>query len=292
MLSGMTGFARREGALEAWTWSVEARSVNGRNLDVRFKGPPGFEGLDRLCREAAQKTFQRGQVTVGLQAKRAESFAQARVNVEILERFAALSAGLVEAGKAVMPRADGLLGLRGVIEIGEEEDDPAVKTKIETAMAKTLQEAIEALHASRLAEGAALVPVLAGLIDKIEGLIGLAEGHAGQQPMALKERFQRRMAELTDVAISDDRIALEAAVLASKADVREELDRLAAHVEAARTLLADRAPSGRRLDFLIQEFMREANTLCSKSASGALTTVGLELKATIDQFREQVQNVE
>ena len=291
-LSGMTGFARREGALEAWTWAVEARSVNGRNLDVRFRGPPGFDSLDRISREAAQKLLQRGQVTIGLQARRGESAGQVRINADVLARYLEVISPLVAAGQASAPTADGLLALRGVVETGDDADDADLKARVELAMAVTLGEAIEALKFSRLDEGAALAPVLSGLIDRIEALVAQAEAHAAEQPAALRDRFQRRMTELLGQGAPEERIVIEAAALAAKADVREELDRLTAHVSAARTLLRDEAAAGRRLDFLTQEFMREANTLCSKSASASLTATGLELKATIDQFREQVQNVE
>jgi uncharacterized protein (TIGR00255 family) len=291
-LSGMTGFARREGAMGPWSWAVEARSVNGRNLDVRFRGPPGFDGLERLSREAAQKILQRGQVTIGLQARRAESSAPVRMNVEALERYMALIEPLVAAGRATPPTADGLLSLRGVVEASDDVDDADARAQVERAMALTLGEAIEALKASRLDEGAALAPVLAGLVDRIESLTREAERHAAEQPAALKDRLQRRMADLLGGAVPEDRLVVEAAALAARADVREELDRLTAHVAAARMLLADGAASGRRLDFLTQEFMRETNTLCSKSASSSLTAIGLELKAAVEQLREQVQNVE
>lgn len=291
-LSGMTGFGRAEGAAGDWSWAVEARSVNGRNLEVRFRGPPGFEGLDRAAREAAQSRFARGQVNVGVQARRAESAADVRVNQEVLERYLALGAPLLAAGKAGPPRLDGLLALRGVIEAAEPADDPQAQAELEAAVALSVGAALEALAASRREEGLALTAVLIGLTDRIEALVGEAAALAEGQPAAIKERFERRMIELAGEAVSSDKIASEAAALAVKADVREELDRLKAHVDAARGHIAADGPQGRRLDFLTQEFMREANTLCSKSALGALTTVGLELKATVEQFREQVQNVE
>jgi uncharacterized protein (TIGR00255 family) len=291
-LSGMTGFGRAEGAAGDWSWAVEARSVNGRNLEVRFRGPPGFEGLDRAAREAAQSRFARGQVNVGVQARRAESAADVRVNQEVLERYLALGAPLLAAGKAGPPSLDGLLALRGVIEAAEPADDPQAQAELEAAVALSVGAALEALAASRREEGLALTAVLIGLTDRIEALVGEAAALAEGQPAAIKERFERRMIELAGEAVSSDKIASEAAALAVKADVREELDRLKAHVDAARGHIAADGPQGRRLDFLTQEFMREANTLCSKSALGALTTVGLELKATIEQFREQVQNVE
>ncbi len=291
-LSGMTGFGRAEGSAGDWSWAVEARSVNGRNLEVRFRGPPGFDQLDRAAREGAQARFARGQVNVGVQAKRTDSGADVRVNQEVLDRYLALGADLVAAGKAAPPSVDGLLALRGVIEAAENVDDPEAQSALEAAIALSVGAALEALAASRREEGLALTAVLIGLVDKIEALVADAQGLAEGQPAAIKDRFERRMIELAGEAVSPDKIVTEAAAMAVKADVREELDRLGAHVEAARAHIAGEGPQGRRLDFLTQEFMREANTLCSKSALSALTTVGLELKATIEQFREQVQNVE
>jgi uncharacterized protein (TIGR00255 family) len=194
---------------------------------------------------------------------------------------------------AAPPAADGLLALRGVIEAAEDEETPEARAALEQAMAASLTAALDALLAARLAEGAALKPVLDGAVDKIEALVNAAESQAEAQSLAIRERFARRMAELgAGGPEMQDRIVQEAAVLAVKADVREELDRLSSHIVAARTLLDSQGGAGRRLDFLAQEFNREANTLCSKSATTALTSTGLELKATIDQLREQIQNVE
>jgi uncharacterized protein (TIGR00255 family) len=291
-LSGMTGFARVEGALGAWSWAVEARSVNGRNLDTRFRGPPGFEVLDRQARDGAQARFQRGQLTVNIQAKRAESSGQTQISVETLERYLKAGAPYVATGMVAKPTLDGLLGLRGVIEVREEEDDGETRAAVEAAMATSLAEALEALKQARLEEGQALSPVLNGQVDTIERLTREAGVEAAGQPAVLKERFSRRMSELLGEAAAEERIVQEAAAQAIKADVREELDRLTGHVAAARALLGGEAAAGRRLDFLSQEFMRESNTLCSKSALSSLTAIGLELKAVIEQFREQVQNVE
>jgi len=291
----MTGFARADGADGAWTWAVEARSVNGRGLETRFRGPPGFDSLERVAREGSQSRFQRGQIGLTLQAKRAEGAGAVRINTEQLERYLALAETYAAKGgrTAAVSVAD-LLGLRGVLEASDDADEPEAKAAIEAAMAASIAEALEGLKVSRLAEGAALTPVLSGLIDRVETLTESAETEAAGLPMVLKERFEKRMAELlADRTNLEERIVQEAAVMATKADVREELDRLHSHVAAARTLLTGAEPAnGRRLDFLTQEFMREANTLCSKSATTALTAIGLELKATIDQFREQVQNVE
>ena len=291
-LSGMTGFGRADGAGEGWTWSVEARSVNGRNLEIRFRGPNGFDGLERAAKAAGQARFARGQVTIGVQAKRAEAGeAAVTINAAVLARYLTLANELAEDG-ATPPSADGLLALRGVIEAPEEADDPEARAAVEAAMTRTVEEALDALKASRQNEGAQLTPVLDEFIARIEALVALAEGEATAQVEAIRDRFTRRISELApDAPGLEDRIFLEAAALATKADVREELDRLTAHVASARQLVAS-APAGRKLDFLMQEFMREANTLCSKSATTALTGIGLELKAVIEQLREQVQNVE
>ena len=201
------------------------------------------------------------------------------------------SSQLAEEG-ATPPSADGLLALRGVLDADEDADDADGHAAIEAAMAATVEQALEALKASREREGEQLRPVIQDFVARIEALVRLAETEAVAQTEAVRDRFARRMAELVpDAPGLEDRIVLEAAALATKADVREELDRLTAHVASARALL-DQPPAGRKLDFLMQEFMREANTLCSKSATTALTAVGLDLKAVIEQLREQVQNVE
>lgn len=290
-LSGMTGFGRADAALDGWTWSVETRSVNGRNLEVRFRGPPGFDTLERLAKTAAQARLARGQVTIGIQAKRAEATSGLSVNQAVLDQYLRLANALAEEG-ATPPSADGLLALRGVLDVAEDDDDPDARAALEAAMAATVEQALDALKVSRQREGEQLRPVITDFIDRIETLVASAETEAGAQSAAIRERFTRRMTELApDAPGLEERVFLEAAALATKADVREELDRLTAHVASARTLL-NQPPSGRKLDFLMQEFMREANTLCSKSATTPLTAVGLDLKAVIEQLREQVQNVE
>ena len=198
---------------------------------------------------------------------------------------------LAEEG-ATPPSADGLLALRGVIEVAEEDEDAEARAALESAMAATVEQALDALKASRQREGEQLTPVIHDFVGTIEALVARAELEASAQVEAIRERFTRRISELApDAPGLDERVFLEAAALATKADVREELDRLTAHVASARALL-QQPPAGRKLDFLMQEFMREANTLCSKSATTALTGIGLELKAVIEQLREQVQNVE
>jgi uncharacterized protein (TIGR00255 family) len=291
-LSGMTGFGRAEGALGDWSWAVEARSVNGRNLEVRFKAPPGFDALEKAARDAAQARFARGQVSVSVQTRRAESAVAVQVNAAALERYLAAVEPLVKAKRVRKPRADGLLALRGVLEAAEGAEDPEARAALEAAITESIAVALDGLKSARLGEGGALTPVLCGLIDRVEALVAAAEAEAGGHPAVIRDRFARRMADLLGQAAPEERVVQEAAVMATRADVREELDRLTGHVAAARTLIAGEGASGRRLDFLTQEFMREANTLCSKSATPALTAIGLDLKAVIEQFREQVQNVE
>ncbi len=209
----------------------------------------------------------------------------------MLATYLRLANQLAEEG-ATPPSADGLLALRGVIEVAEEDEDAEARTALEAAMAATVEQALDALKASRQREGEQLTPVIHDFVGTIEALVARAELEASAQVEAIRERFTRRISELApDAPGLDERVFLEAAALATKADVREELDRLTAHVASARALL-QQPPAGRKLDFLMQEFMREANTLCSKSATTALTGIGLELKAVIEQLREQVQNVE
>jgi uncharacterized protein (TIGR00255 family) len=291
-ISGMTGFGRSDGAAGGWSWAVEARSVNGRNLEVRFRGPPGFDSLERNARELAQARFQRGQLTVGVQARRAEGAGSVKLNLEQLERYLALGAPYLKSGQAAAPTLDGLLALKGVIETEDAVEDPDARAELEAAMADSIAAALDGLQGARREEGRALEGVLAGFLDRIAELVGQAEAIAAEQPAAIKERFAKRMADLLGEGADQARILQEAAAMAVRADIREELDRLKGHVASARQLIAGDGAVGRRLDFLTQEFMREANTLCSKSASGGLTATGLDLKAVIDQFREQVQNVE
>jgi uncharacterized protein (TIGR00255 family) len=290
-ISGMTGFGRADGAGHGWTWSVEARSVNGRNLDVRLRAPSGFDDLERLTKTAGQARFARGQVSLTVQARPEAGSGTVGVDSEVLSRYLTLACQLVDAG-AAPPTADGLLALRGVLSAEDSGLDAETTAALQTAVSATVEQALGALQASRRHEGAQLVPVLAGLIDRIEGLVADAEREAAAQIDAVRDRFARRMAEIApDAPGLEERVFLEAAALAAKADVREELDRLTAHVASARALLTA-PPAGRKLDFLMQEFMREANTLCSKSATVPLTAVGLDLKAAVEQLREQVQNVE
>lgn len=291
-ISGMTGFGRSDGGRGDWVWSIETRSVNGRNLEVRAKTPPGFDAVDRAARELAQARFQRGQVGVTVQLRRAEGpGSEVKINAQVLSAYLGRARWLVEQG-AAPPSADGLLALRGVLDAGDEMD-PEVQRALEAAISDDLVSAMDDLKVARQEEGRRLTPVLLAFLEDVERLTAAARQEADAQIVAIRERFIRRIAELTDGAAGlEDRIFQEAAILAGKADVREELDRLAAHTASARDLMRNGGAVGRKLDFLTQEFMREANTLCAKAATVALTGLGLDLKAVIEQFREQVQNVE
>ncbi|MFM8819407.1 MAG: YicC/YloC family endoribonuclease [Phenylobacterium sp.] len=292
-ISGMTGFGQSEGAGFGWTWAVEARSVNGRTLEVRYRGPAGFDTLERSAREAAQSRFQRGQVSVSVTARRVEAEVPVRINQALAKRLLDAGEPWIAEGRVLRPTLDGLLSLKGVIEAEPSEVDPEALAEITGRMTASVVEAIEDLRTSRLGEGRQLAEILGRMLDGVEGLVALAGQRAGEQVGAIRERFLRRLTELAgETPELAERAFLEAAALAVKADVREELDRLTGHVGSARGLLSDGGPVGRRLDFLTQEFMREANTLCSKAAIADLTRTGLDLKAAVDQFREQVQNVE
>lgn len=289
-ISGMTGFGRAEGASGDWAWTIEARSVNGRSLEVRAKTPQGADALDRAARDEAQKRFQRGQIGITVQLRQAEGIGSVAINQTVLDAYLTAARGLMDQG-ASAPSADGLLALKGVLDAGDSAEDG--RAAVEPLVARDIAVALDGLKVARLDEGARLRPVLEGFLGRVAELTAAARRDADAQTAAIRERFTKRVEELTDGGVGlEDRIFQEAAMLAARADVREELDRLDAHTASARALIAEGGAVGRRLDFLTQEFMREANTLCSKAATLALTSGGLDLKATIEQFREQVQNVE
>jgi uncharacterized protein (TIGR00255 family) len=293
-VSSMTGFARAEGHDGGLSWVWEAKSVNGKSLDLRFRLPPGFESLELPLRAGIANKLKRGALSVALTLTRAGGTGGVRVNREALAQVLALAQELVAEGRAAPPRADGLLALRGVLESGEEVEDEAARERREAVLLRSAETALDRLVATRLAEGARLIPLLEARLADIARLVDLAENSAGARPEALKARLQEMVGALLDAtpALPAERLAQEAALLVAKADVREELDRLAAHIVAAQELLAEGGAIGRRLDFLCQEFNREANTLCAKSGDMALTRIGLDIKAAIDQLREQAQNVE
>ena len=294
-ISSMTGFARSEGQTDTSAWTWEVKSVNAKGLDLRFRIPPGFERLEPAIRNRAQERFRRGSVTLSLGVSWNNGNAGFRINREVLEE---LLAALPEIRKqfpdAGPPSLDGLLGLRGVIEQTAIELSDKDKEAMDAAILASLDAALDALAAMRGEEGGRLESSLVGMLDDIARLADEAETMAAVQPDAIHKRLKAQVQELLDAspALPGDRLAQEVALLASKADLREELDRLKAHQEAARDLVAGSGAVGRKLDFLCQEFNREANTLCSKSQDVDLTRIGLDLKAAIEQFREQVQNIE
>ncbi len=290
----MTGFARADGHDDGISWTWEIKSVNSKSLDFRFRVPPGLEALELPLRNALAQRLKRGAVSLTLTVTRAGAAAGVRVNRDALAQVLALARELAAEGQAAPPRADGLLALRGVLESGEEGEDEAGRERRNAALLASAETALAALAAMRLSEGARLVPVLEARLAEIAKLVAAGEDNVSVQPAALKQRLRDMVAALLEAApaLPEERLAQEAALLVAKADVREELDRLSAHLIAAQELLAEGGAIGRRFDFLCQELNREANTLCSKSADLALTRIGLGLKAAIEQLREQVQNVE
>ena len=290
--ASMTGFGRAEGRDDRLAWAWELKSVNGKGLDIRLRLPSGFEALETPARQRCAAKLGRGNVTVGLSVERQAVTAGLRINRTFVQEVMQLSRELEAAG-AGPQRLDALLGVRGIIETDEAGDDDGDGPPIDALIA-SLEGALDGLVASRRAEGQRLGDIVTGLVGEIEQQIGEAERRAGEQVVGIRDRLTRQIDELLPdgVPVNEDRLAQEIALYAAKADIREELDRLRAHIAQARELLADPAPVGRRLDFLCQEFNREANTLCSKSADPALTRTGMALKTAIDQLREQIQNVE
>jgi uncharacterized protein (TIGR00255 family) len=293
-VSSMTGFARADGHEDGVSWVWEVKSVNSKSLDLRVRLAAGFDALELPLRQSLAQRVRRGALAVTLTLARATGSGGIRVNREALAQVLAAAQALVAEGKAAPPRADGLLALRGVLESGEEIEDEAARERRTAAMLASWEKALDGLVDMRAAEGERLVPVLEARLADIAQLVAAAEDSAAAQPEALKERLRQNVADLLEAspALPPERLAQEAALLAAKADIREELDRLAAHIIAAQELLAEGGAIGRRFDFLCQEFNREANTLCAKSADVQLTRTGLALKAAIEQLREQVQNLE
>lgn len=291
----MTGFARREGHFEGVAWTWEAKSVNARGLDVRCRLPAGLEALEPLARQRVAASMKRGNVSVNLQVTWAGSQQAIRVNEDVLAQLLTLVASVQRRLPGCRPSsAEGLLGLRGVIEVLDPLPTGDARLALEAALLQGLDATLVALVAVRRAEGQRLATVLGDHLSRLAEQAARARDVASLQPTAILARLQQQLsALLADVpALSAERLAQEAALLAAKADPREELDRLHAHHQAAEALLQEKGPVGRQLDFLCQELNREANTLCSKSADIELTRLGLDLKATVEQVREQVQNIE
>ena len=289
----MTGFARVRGAHGRSEWVWEIKSVNGKGLEARFRMPPGFDGLEVQTRQTLQAALKRGSTQVSLNLGERGETAPFRVNRDMLAAVAEAIRDMESLMHVQPPTADGVLRIKGVIEEGPQEADD-IEAR-DAAMLASFREAVAALIEARAQEGARIGAVLRGQLARIAEIVDEARGLASLAPEALRRRLADQVEKLLEnnaAALNPERLHQEAALLATRADTTEELDRLTAHIEQARDLLDAEEPAGRRLDFLCQEFTREANTLCSKSFDIKLTRLGLDLKAVIEQFREQVQNVE
>ena len=293
-IASMTGFAREAGVTGAYQWAWELKTVNGRGLEVRVRTPSGLDAVGEEARGQILKALTRGQGQLNLSLSRASSAPKLRVNQDVLQSLLSALGDLKLPDNVNPASLDGLLAVRGVVELEDDAADPAQDEALVAALKAGVGALIEALKAARLKEGLALSGVLGQQLDVISRFVDEAEASPARQPDAIRARLEAQIAELVDgkSALDPARLHQEAVLIAARADIREELDRLRAHVDAARELLQEGGPVGRRLDFLAQEFGREANTLCAKANDVSLSRIGLELKAVIEQFREQVQNVE
>ncbi len=290
MIASMTGFSRTRGEHGADSWVWEVKSVNARGLDIRVRLPSGHEDVETAIRDAIAKRFRRGSIFASLSLQRAGIDEVLQVDRALLEQLIAVT----EEFSDTSPNIEALLAVRGVVAAAEQVIDEDTETARRKACAENFRTALDALATARDEEGARLSTLLETRLVEIETFVGEAESEAAARPDAVRKRMQSQLADLLDGthAVPEERLAQELALISVKNDVREEIDRLGAHVAQARDLLAEGEPVGRRLDFLCQEFNREANTLCAKSNDVELTRIGLALKASIDQLREQVQNVE
>ena len=293
-VSSMTGFARAAGSSGGWRWAFEIKSVNAKGLDLRLRMPPPFDRVEAEARTRLGKALARGTCFATLAAQREGAATTARIDQAALEAIAAATRAAAEKAGLQPPTMDGLIGLRGVVEMVETAEDEAQISAACSGALKSLDEAIAALTVMRRAEGEALAVVLRERLDAIEALTLAADANPARRPEAVRARLAESVAALMDSSrgFDENRLHQEAILLAAKADIREELDRLTTHIAAARALLGEGGAIGRRLDFLAQEFGREANTLSAKANDVSLTAQGLELRAQIEQFREQVQNIE
>jgi uncharacterized protein (TIGR00255 family) len=292
-IKSMTGFARESGVTGAHQWAWEIKTVNGRSLEVRLRAPPGFDATAEAARRAVLASLGRGQCQLTLTLARGAGTTNVRVNRDALRALIDALSGL-DLPASVQPASlDGLLAVRGVVEV-DDDGREAFDEGLHADLVAGASRLVEQLQAARAIEGAALAVILADQLDQMTVLVEAAEACPERQPEAVKARLRQQVQALLDTTqvLDADRLHQEAALLASRADVREEIDRLKAHLAAARDLLVGDGPVGRRLDFLAQEFGRETNTLCSKANVVSLSRIGLDLKAVVEQFREQVQNVE
>jgi uncharacterized protein (TIGR00255 family) len=293
----MTGFARATGEQGPWKWAWEVKSVNARSIDVRFRTPPGHDRVEMAGREQVTKLFKRGSFNLSLSVQRvdaAEEERPMRINRDLLDQLVAEASRYGGRVADEPPRIETLMTVRGVVEPVETVEDEEHVAERMALMQRTLQEALTSLDASRRAEGERLKKILESQLRELSGLREKAIAADATRPEKIVERLKAQIAELLadTKGLTEDRLHQEVALMVAKGDIREELDRLDAHIAQARELLDGGGAMGRRLDFLCQEMTREANTLCSKSGDIELTRVGLAIKATVEQFREQVQNVE
>lgn len=294
-IQSMTGYARTEGSVEICSWVWEARGVNGKGLDVRCRLPGGFDALESVVREKVKQRLQRGNISLSLNIEWVRQGGAYGINEDVLNSYIAMLPELGEKVPGLKPASlDGLLALKGVIETRDEAVTESARDELQPVLLSSLEETLDGMLVMRADEGARLAAVLSQQVGTIEELCAAAAKSAAMRPVAIRLRLKQQVeALLEDVpTLSAERLEQEAALLMTKADISEELDRLTAHVGAARDLLSGDGTIGRKLDFLCQEFNREANTLCSKSGDVELTRIGLDLKAMIEQFREQVQNIE
>jgi uncharacterized protein (TIGR00255 family) len=293
-LSSMTGFARGQGGGGSYAWAWELKSVNSKGLDLKLRLPPGWEAVEPGVRARASEVLSRGSVFANLTVSREGTAPVARINEPALNAVLAALKGLEGKVAGAPPSLDGILALKGVMEVSEAEESESERSAAEAAVVAGFGEALKGLAEMRRTEGQALGKILSARLSEIGALAARAEAAPGRKPEAIKARLAEQVATLLEASqrFDADRLHQEAIMLATKIDIREELDRLAAHVAQAKKLIADGGPIGRKLDFLSQELNRESNTLCSKANDLELTNIGLELKAVVEQFREQVQNLE
>ena len=293
-LSSMTGFARSHGTSGPYVFEWELKSVNAKGFDLRMRLPPGWDDIEATVRKRSAEVLSRGTVYANLTVKRANAVSVVRINEDVLASVLKVIGALSGKIDAVAPSMDGLLSIKGVLEIVEPEADEAGEQAAKAAVALAFEEALRSLIDMRKREGTALGQILSQRMDEIERLATRAEAAPGRRPDAVKARLAEQIASLLETSdrFDQDRLNQEAILIAAKADIREELDRIASHISQARELIGKGGPIGRRLDFLAQEFNREVNTCSSKSNNLELTNIGLEMKNVVEQFREQVQNLE
>ncbi len=293
-LSSMTGFAQSSGEIDGLHWQWEIKSVNGKALDIRCRLPSGFEALEAVARTTLAQHIKRGNLQVTLTTSGTTKTEAVVVNEAVLEQVLAIAEKLRDRIGGMPLNAEALMGLRGVLDVVQPTQTEAEMQMRLADVTRSLAQAAKALDAARNEEGARLSAVISAQLTKIESLTIAARDCPARSVEAIRMRMKEQVARLLDTgaAFDADRLHQEAIMIATRADIQEELDRLFGHIEAARALILSPEPAGRKLDFLAQEFNREANTLCSKALDKTLTNIGLELKTTIDQMREQVQNIE